>query len=84
MVPYYEIDSNAPFSVALGQYYPAASYIVSIGACAGTFNSAFADLYAMSRLMVVMSRCRLIPHFLVSLCRVLRILLGSVAGFGAQ
>jgi amino acid transporter len=66
MVPYFDIDSNAPFSVALGQYYPPASYIVSIGACAGTFNSAFADLYAMSRLMVVMSRCRLIPACLVS------------------
>lgn len=65
MVPYQEIDSNAPFSVALAKYYPPASYIVSIGACAGTFNSAFADLYAMSRLMVVMSRCRLIPNFLV-------------------
>lgn len=64
MVPYYEIDSNAPFSVALAKYYPPASYIVSIGACAGTFNSAFAGLYAMSRLMVVMSRCRLIPEFL--------------------
>jgi amino acid transporter len=66
MVPYKEIDNNAPFSVALGSYYPAASYIVSIGACAGTFNSAFADLYAMSRLMVVLSRCRLIPEMLVS------------------
>lgn len=66
MVPYFEIDSNAPFSVALSRYYPAAGYIVSVGACAGTFNSAFADLYAMSRLMVVMSRCRLIPSFLVS------------------
>lgn len=66
MVPYFDIDSNAPFSVALSQYYPPAGYIVSIGACAGTFNSAFADLYAMSRLMVVMSRCRLIPSFLVS------------------
>jgi amino acid transporter len=65
-VPYKEIDANAPFSVALGRYYPPASYIVSVGACAGTFNSAFADLYAMSRLMVVMSRCRLIPDFLVS------------------
>lgn len=68
MVPYLEIDSRAPFSVALGKYYPWASYIVSIGACAGTFNSAFADLYAMSRLMVVLSRCRVIPDFLVS-CR---------------
>jgi amino acid transporter len=67
MVPYFEIDSNAPFSVALGKFYPAAGYIVSIGACAGTFNSAFSDLYAMSRLMVVMSRCRLIPSFLVRL-----------------
>jgi hypothetical protein len=66
MVPYYLIDSNAPFSVALGSFYPWASYIVSIGACAGTFNSAFAALYAMSRLMVVLSRCRLIPEFLVS------------------
>ena len=66
MVQYTEIDSYAPFSVALGKYYPAGSYIVSIGACAGTFNSAFADLYAMSRLMVVMSRCRLIPNFMVS------------------
>jgi amino acid transporter len=60
-----DIDTNAPFSVALGRYFPWASYIVSIGACAGTFNSAFADLYAMSRLMVVLSRCRLIPEFLV-------------------
>lgn len=76
MVPYTDIDSNAPFSVALGQYYPAASYIVSIGACAGTFNSAFADLYAMSRLMVVMSRCRLIPAVLVSRC--MRLLFPSV------
>jgi amino acid transporter len=66
MVPYYAIDSNAPFSVALGQFYPWASYIVSLGACAGTFNTAFASLYAMSRLVVVMSRCRLIPEFLVS------------------
>jgi amino acid transporter len=66
MKPYYLIDSNAPFSVALGQFYPWASYIVSVGACAGTFNSAFAALYAMSRLMVVLSRCRLIPEFLVS------------------
>ena len=66
MVPYQEIDKNAPFSVALGQYYKAAGIIVSMGACAGTFNSAFADLYAMSRLMVVMSRCRLIPNGLVS------------------
>jgi amino acid transporter len=66
MVPYYKIDSNAPFSVALGQFYPWASYIVSIGACAGTFNTAFASLYAMSRLIVVLSRCRLIPEFLVS------------------
>jgi len=64
MVQYTEIDSYAPFSVALGKYYAAGSYIVSIGACAGTFNSAFADLYAMSRLMVVMSRCRLIPNFM--------------------
>jgi amino acid transporter len=64
-----DIDSNAPFSVALGRYFPWASYIVSIGACAGTFNSAFADLYAMSRLMVVLSRCRLIPEFLVSFWR---------------
>ncbi|WIA30684.1 hypothetical protein OEZ86_000756 [Tetradesmus obliquus] len=62
--PYMDIDSNAPFSVALGRYFPWASYVVSIGACAGTFNSAFADLYAMSRLMVVLSRCRLIPEFL--------------------
>jgi amino acid transporter len=66
LLPYYEIDSNAPFSVALGKFFPWASYVVSIGACAGTFNSAFADLYAMSRLMVVLSRCRLIPEFLVS------------------
>eukprot|EP00775_Hariotina_reticulata_P009041 gene9041-9212_t len=64
MVPYYEIDSNAPFSVALARYYPPASYIVAIGACAGTFNSAFAGMYAMSRLLVVLSRCRLIPNFL--------------------
>ncbi|KAF6257134.1 amino acid permease-domain-containing protein [Scenedesmus sp. NREL 46B-D3] len=64
LVPYYDIDSNAPFSVALGGIYPWASYIVSVGACAGTFNSAFAALYAMSRLMVVLSRCRLIPEFL--------------------
>jgi len=63
-----EIDSNAPFSVALSKYYPWAGYIVSIGACAGTFNSAFAGLYAMSRLMVVLSRCRLIPEILVSCC----------------
>lgn len=66
LVPYYNLDINAPFSVALGQFYPWSSYIISIGACAGTFNSAFAALYAMSRLMVVLSRCRLIPHFLVS------------------
>jgi amino acid transporter len=66
MKPYYLIDSNAPFSVALGQFYPWASYIVSLGACAGTFNTAFASLYAMSRLVVVLSRCRLIPEFLVS------------------
>jgi amino acid transporter len=66
MVPYYEIDSNAPFSVALARFYPPASYIVAIGACAGTFNSAFAGLYAMSRLLVVLSRCRLVPNFLVS------------------
>ncbi|WIA40660.1 hypothetical protein OEZ86_004366 [Tetradesmus obliquus] len=64
LVPYYNLDINAPFSVALGQFYPWSSYIISIGACAGTFNSAFAALYAMSRLMVVLSRCRLIPHFL--------------------
>lgn len=64
MVPYMEIDSNAPFSVALGKFYPWAGYVVSVGACAGTFNSAFADLYAMSRLMVVQARCRLIPEFL--------------------
>ncbi|KAI8467780.1 MAG: amino acid permease-domain-containing protein [Monoraphidium minutum] len=64
MVKYSDIDSNAPFSVALGKFYPWAGYIVSAGACAGTFNSAFADLYAMSRLMVVQARCRLIPEFL--------------------
>jgi hypothetical protein len=68
LLPYIEIDSNAPFSVALGKFFPWASYVVSIGACAGTFNSAFADLYAMSRLMVVLSRCRLIPEFMVSWC----------------
>lgn len=67
MVPYQQIDTNAPFSVALGKYYPWAGYIVSLGACAGTFNSAFADLYAMSRLIVVMARCRLIPAWLASI-----------------
>jgi amino acid transporter len=62
---YLNIDSNAPFSVALGKHYPWSSYVISIGACAGTFNTAFASLYAMSRLMVVLSRCRLIPQALV-------------------
>lgn len=38
MVKYTDIDSNAPFSVALAQYYPPASYIVSIGACAGAYQ----------------------------------------------
>lgn len=65
MQPYYEISDTAPFAVALQNAGMAwGATIVSIGAVAGTLNSAFADLYAMSRLVIILGRTELAPRWL--------------------
>lgn len=67
MVYYADVSPAAPFSDAFRQVgYNWAAYIVSIGAIAGTFNSALVDLYSLGRLIVVLGRAGLMPHALVS------------------
>ncbi|KAL4458687.1 hypothetical protein ABPG75_013552 [Micractinium tetrahymenae] len=62
MVPYQQIDINAPFSAAFLQAGMAwAAKIVSLGAVLGIVTSTMTGLLGQSRLLVVLGRERLLP-----------------------
>ncbi|KAL4420141.1 hypothetical protein ABPG77_010357 [Micractinium sp. CCAP 211/92] len=62
MVPYQQIDINAPFSAAFLQAGMAwAAKVVSLGAVLGIVTSTMTGLLGQSRLLVVLGRERLLP-----------------------
>lgn len=65
MVYYPEISSSVPFAdafKAVGMNW--ASYVVSVGAVAGTFNTVLVSVFSLQRIVVVLARTDLIPSVL--------------------
>lgn len=65
MIPYDLLDINAAFSQAMKTVgYKWASYLVAIGAVCGVVNSCFADVFSLSRLLVILGRAEFVPSIL--------------------
>lgn len=66
MVHYTQISVAAPFADAFRQTpgYGWASYVVSVGAVAGTFNTVLVTLFSLQRICVVLGRTDLLPRIL--------------------
>ncbi|EFN50706.1 hypothetical protein CHLNCDRAFT_7483, partial [Chlorella variabilis] len=68
MVPYQQIDVNAPFSAAfLAHSMTWAARVVSLGAVLGIVTSVMTGLLGQSRLLVVLGRERLLPARLAAI-----------------
>jgi APA family basic amino acid/polyamine antiporter len=66
MIPWYEIDSNAPFSIGFQDVgYSWMAIIVSVGAMMGILDTVIVVLYSMSRVFVILGRMGLMPSVLV-------------------
>ncbi len=62
MVPYSEVDVNAPFSAAfIAHGMPWAAKLVSVGAVSGIITSTMTGLLGQARLLVVLGRQQLLP-----------------------
>ncbi len=63
MVPYEQIDRNAPFSAVFrSRGLPAVSILVTIGILAGTTSSLLVGLLSQPRILLAMARDGLLPH----------------------
>jgi amino acid transporter len=68
MVYYPEISSSVPFADAFRVVgMPWGSYVVAVGAVAGTMNTVLVSIFCLQRVIVVLARTSLIPSLLVSL-----------------
>ena len=66
MVPWYEIDANAPFANGFKSVgYSWMGIIVSVGAMLGILDTVIVVLYSMSRVFVILGRMGLMPSMLV-------------------